>query len=162
MTPDVFTASPFRAFYRVYWEDTDATGIVYHANHLRWFERARTDWLRGLGFDQETLRREHAIGFVVADATLHWRAPARLDDLLAVDVRVERAGAASLQLAQAIARVDRIDDPRPGTPIASARIRIGCVSLGTFRPERVPDRIVAALSAAGIPASAPSQKNDAT
>ena len=145
--------SPFRAFYRVYWEDTDATGIVYHANYLRWFERARTDWLRSLGFDQETLRREHAIGFVVADATLQWRAPARLDDLLAVDVAVARAGAASLQLAQTIARVEHDGDTTPGTPIASARIRIGCVHLGTFRPERVPDRILAALAAAGVRAA---------
>ncbi len=144
--------SPFVAHYRVYWEDTDASGIVYHANHLRFLERARTDWLRSLGFDQEALRREHAIGFVAAELSLRWIAPARLDDLLAVGVTVERAGAASLQLAQSMARVasagaaDQAADQAAGTPIATARIRIGCVDLGTFRPARVPDRIMAVLA----------------
>lgn len=146
-------ASPFVARYRVYWEDTDASGIVYHANHLRFLERARTDWLRGLGFDQERLRREDGVGFVAADVALRWIAPARLDDLLAVSVAVQRAGAASLELAQTIVRVAVPDDAAAaaGTPIATARIRIGCVALGTFRPQRVPDGIMAAIGTPAAP-----------
>jgi acyl-CoA thioester hydrolase, YbgC/YbaW family len=73
---------------RVYWEDTDAAGVVFYANYLKFFERARTEWLRALGFGQEALRRDAGIGFVVSETTLRYRRPARLDDVIDVSVGV--------------------------------------------------------------------------
>jgi YbgC/YbaW family acyl-CoA thioester hydrolase len=77
---------------RVYWEDTDAAGIVFYANYLKFFERARTEWLRSRGFEQEQLRSSAGIAFVVTDTSLRCIVPARLDDLLDVTVIVERPG----------------------------------------------------------------------
>ncbi len=122
---------------RVYWEDTDAAGVVFYANYLKFFERARTEWLRGLGFDQERLRTEQRFGFVVAETQVRYLAPARLDDLIDVSVDLVRAGAASLRIAQQARRGDAL--------LADGTIRVGCVDLGTFRPRRVPDDILARL-----------------
>ena len=98
----VFDLPPavYRDTFRIYYEDVDAGGIVYHANYLRYFERARTDWLRSLGIHQRALSAQRGIFFVVRDMSLDFRAPARLDDLLEVDVRVLVARRASLELAQ--------------------------------------------------------------
>ena len=122
---------------RVYWEDTDAGGIVFYANYLKFFERARTEWLRSRGFEQERLRAEGGIAFVVTDTSLRCVLPARLDDLLEVTVSVEHLGQASLQISQEAWRADRL--------LASGSIRIGCVELGTFRPCRIPNDIRLAL-----------------
>ena len=81
---------------RVYWEDTDAGGVVFYANYLKFMERARTEWLRGLGFEQETMRRDEGLMFVVSDTALRYLAPARLDDWLRVSVTVGSGGAAML------------------------------------------------------------------
>jgi acyl-CoA thioester hydrolase len=118
---------------RVYWEDTDAAGIVFYANYLKFFERARTEWLRSRGFEQERLRAEGGIAFVVTDTSLRCILPARLDDLLEVTVVVEHLGQASLQISQQALRDDRM--------LASGTIRIGCVELGTFKPCRIPNDI---------------------
>ena len=118
---------------RVYWEDTDAAGIVFYANYLKFFERARTEWLRSRGFEQERLRAEGGIAFVVTDTSLRCILPARLDDLLEVTVVVEHLGQASLQISQQALRADRM--------LASGTIRIGCVELGTFKPCRIPNDI---------------------
>jgi len=118
---------------RVYWEDTDAAGIVFYANYLKFFERARTEWLRSRGFEQERLRAEGGIAFVVTDTSLRCLLPARLDDLLEVTVVVEHLGQASLQISQQALRADRM--------LASGTIRIGCVELGTFKPCRIPNDI---------------------
>jgi acyl-CoA thioester hydrolase len=117
---------------RVYWEDTDAGGIVYYANYLKFFERARTEWLRGFGFGQEALRND-GLAFVVSEATLRCLRPARLDDVVDVDVGVVHLGQASMQLAQRARRA--------GELLAEGTIRIGCVELGTFRPCRIPNDI---------------------
>ena len=130
-------AKPFRHATRVYWEDTDAGGIVYYANYLKFFERARTEWLRSRGFEQERLRAEGGIAFVVTDTSLRCLLPARLDDLLDVTVSVEHLGQASLQISQQAWRGDRL--------LASGSIRIGCVELGTFKPCRIPNDIRLAL-----------------
>jgi acyl-CoA thioester hydrolase len=124
----------FRISIRVYWEDTDAGGVVYYANYLKFFERARTEWLRTLGFAQQRLRDEHGLIFVVADSTLRFRRPARLDDALDVTVALRDAGRASLALAQ--------EAWRGGALVADADIRIGCVQAGTFRPQRIPSSIL--------------------
>jgi acyl-CoA thioester hydrolase len=131
------TALPFRWLLRVYWEDTDAAGIVFYANYLKFFERARTEWLRGLGFEQERLRAEAGIAFVIAETAVRYRLPARLDDMLDITVQVAHLGQASLVVEQQARRADDL--------LAEATIRVGCVELGTFRPCRVPDDIVAKI-----------------
>ena len=123
----------FSATMRIYWEDTDAAGIVFYANYLKFFERARTEWLRSLGFGQETLRRDAAIAFVVSETKLRYRRPARLDDVIDVSVAVVHLGQASLEIAQ--------EAHRAGELLADGTIRIGCVELGTFRPCRIPNDI---------------------
>ena len=122
----------FSAPMRIYWEDTDAAGIVFYANFLKFFERARTEWLRGLGFGQEALRRD-GVAFVVSETAVRYRRPARLDDVIDVSVEVVHLGQASLEIAQQAFRADEL--------LADATIRIGCVDLGTFRPCRIPNDI---------------------
>jgi len=131
------TATPFSVSMRIYWEDTDAAGIVFYANYLKFFERARTEWLRGLGFGQEALRTDAGIAFVVSETSLRYRRPARLDDLIDVSVAVVHLGQASLMIAQEARRADEL--------LADGTIRIGCVELGTFRPCRIPNDIRASL-----------------
>ena len=128
----------FRIRVRIYWEDTDAAGIVFYANYLKFFERARTEWLRGFGLAQERLRAETGIGFVVSETALRYLAPARLDDMIEVTVGVDRLGPASLVVSQ--------EAWRDGRLLAEGTIRVGCVDLGTFRPCRIPDDILATLS----------------
>jgi len=123
----------FSATMRIYWEDTDAAGIVFYANYLKFFERARTEWLRGLGFGQEQLRTDAGIAFVVSETRLRYRRPARLDDVIDVSVAVVHLGQASLEIAQ--------EARRAGELLADGTIRIGCVELGTFRPCRIPNEI---------------------
>ena len=122
---------PYRFELRVYWEDTDAGGVVFYANYLKYFERARTEWLRALGFGQERLRADTGAIFIVTDTSLRYLRPARLDDLLDVTVAVTGSGGASLALAQQAWRGDEL--------LTEGSIRIGCVDAGTFRPRRIPN-----------------------
>ncbi len=124
----------FSASMRVYWEDTDAGGIVFYANYLKFFERARTEWLRSLGHEQERLRIETGAVFIVTDTAVRYLRPARLDDLLAVTVRVAHAGRARMTIAQQAWR----QTPQGEELLAEGTIRIGCVDAGTFRPLRIP------------------------
>ena len=123
---------------RVYWEDTDAGGVVYHANYLKYFERARTDWLRALGIGQERMRAETNRVFVVVHTALRYAAPARLDDVIEVSVALAALSGASLELAQRATR--------DGMLLAEGNIRIGCVEAGTFRPRRIPNAILERLA----------------
>jgi len=125
-------ATAFSVPVRVYWEDTDAAGIVFYANYLKFFERARTEWLRCFGFGQEALRRD-GVAFIVSETTLRYLKPARLDDVVDVSVDVAHLGQASLHLAQQARRA--------GELLAEGTIRIGSVELGTFRPCRIPNDI---------------------
>lgn len=118
---------------RVYWEDTDAGGVVYYANYLKFFERARTEWLRQLGVEQRQLQSQSDCIFVVADVRLRYLAPARLDDVLQVSVEVVEQGKASLQLEQ--------QAWRDGLLLASGHVRVGCVHASTLRPHRIPDDV---------------------
>ena len=131
--------APFRHAVRVYWEDTDAGGIVFYANYLKYFERARTEWLRSLGVQQQVLRETVGAMFVVGDTQLRFLRPARLDDLLDVTAVLREAGRASLQLAQQAWRGTEL--------LAEGEIRIGCVDADTLRPRRIPDSILQALHA---------------
>jgi len=131
--------APFTHPVRVYWEDTDAGGIVFYANYLKYFERARTEWLRALGVHQQALRDTLGLIFVVSDTQVRFLKPARLDDLLDVSATLRDAGRASLHLAQ---------QARRGTELlAEGEIRIGCVDANTLRPRRIPDSILQALHA---------------
>lgn len=132
-------ARVFRWPVRVYWEDTDAGGIVYYANHLRFFERARTEWLRSLGLAQSELATQSGLVFVVADAHLRYAAPAKLDDMLQVQLRVSDIGAASLAVAQQAWRCDA--HGAPAALLCGATVRVGCVTAGSLRPTRIPKAI---------------------
>jgi acyl-CoA thioester hydrolase len=131
-------ALPFRQAMRVYWEDTDAGGVVFYANYLKFFERARTEWLRQLGVEQQALREQTGALFVVTDTSIRYRAPARLDDLIEVTVVLRQQGMASLTIAQQAWRA--------GTLLAEGEIRIGCVEDGTFKPRRIPTAVAAAIA----------------
>ncbi len=122
---------------RVYWEDTDAGGVVFYANYLKFFERARTEWLRACGVEQQAMRQTTGRVFVVTDTQVHYRSPARLDDIIDVTVAVDTARPASMRFAQQAWCNDRL--------IAEGSIRVGCVDAGTFRPQRIPDEVVAAV-----------------
>ena len=126
-------APSFRHRVRVYWEDTDAGGVVFYANYLKFFERARTEWLRARGVSQQALRDETGAIFVVTDTRVSYQRPGRLDDLLDVTVQVVEAGRASLVIDQQ-AWCD-------GALLAQGRIRIGCVDAKTLRPRRIPDHV---------------------
>ena len=130
---------------RVYYEDTDAGGVVFYANYLKFFERARTEWLRSLEVGQEALARTHRAVFVVKSTAVDYHAPARLDDELKLTVVVERQGRASVQFIQEAWRTT------DGTPqlLATGRIKVGCVDPDEFRPRPIPDQVLAKLKGAG-------------
>lgn len=123
---------------RVYWEDTDAGGVVFYANYLKFFERARTEWLRALGIEQGALREATGVIFVVADVQLRYLASAKLDDALRVTVRVVESGAASMVLAQQAWRGEVL--------LCEGQIRVGCVDAHTLRPHRMPASVRMALT----------------
>lgn len=120
---------------RVYWEDTDAGGIVFYANYLKFFERARTEWLRSLGLEQQKLREQTGGMFVVTQAQLDYHRPARLDDQLWVTARLQTSGRASLTLHQQAF----LHLPQEGRLLlCEASIRIGWVDGASMRPMRIP------------------------
>jgi acyl-CoA thioester hydrolase len=131
----------FRFPLRVYWEDTDAGGVVFYANYLKFFERARTEWLRSLGFSQEALRRDAGLMFVVADTSVQYRAPARLDDWLDITVRTAPNGPHGGPRGRAAMTLEQ-QAWRGAELLAEGRIRIGCVSTTTWRPCRIPQPIL--------------------
>lgn len=135
------TARPQAVFtwpVRVYWEDTDAGGIVFYANYLKFFERARTEWLRALGVSQSALKDTIGGMFVVTDTSVRYLAPARLDDELLVTAQLEEAGRASLIIRQEARRGD--------TLLCAGTIRIGWVDGATLRPARITAAILDVLN----------------
>jgi acyl-CoA thioester hydrolase len=129
--------TPFTWTIRVYYEDTDTGGIVYYANYLKFFERARTEWLRSAGFGQRALLQEHGLQFVVAGIECEFRQPARLDDLIDIDVRIARAGRASFEFVQTARRGADV--------LANARVRVGCIDTQRHAPAAMPAAMVQAL-----------------
>ena len=124
---------------RVYWEDTDAGGIVFYANYLKFFERARTEWLRSLGVAQSTMREAVGGMFIVSETSVRYLSPARLDDELLVTARLEASGRASLIIAQQALRADN------GALLCEGTIRIGWVDAATLRPGRIPAAVLDVL-----------------
>ncbi len=131
---------------RIYWEDTDAGGIVFYANYLKFFERARTEWLRSLGLSQHRLREQTGGMFVVTDARLRYLSPARLDDELIVTAVLQDKGRASLTMAQQALLNQEHMNGKPPTLLSEATIRIGWVDSATLRPSRIPGHILEQLS----------------
>ena len=119
--------------YRVYWEDTDAGGVVYHARYLQFLERARSDWLTALGISQTELRRVHGLVFVVTRMEIDFRKPARLEDELDVSVRVQSVGRARMDFTQQIRRGDDL--------LIEATVRAACLDAERFAPARLPKEI---------------------
>ena len=131
---------------RIYWEDTDAGGIVFYANYLKFFERARTEWLRSLGIGQQQLREQTGGIFVVTDARLRYLRPARLDDELIVTAHLQEAGRASLTIVQqALLNNEQLTD-QPRIVLSEGSIRIGWVDAASMRPARIPNTLLEQLS----------------
>ena len=126
---------------RIYWEDTDAGGVVFYANYLKFFERARTEWLRSLGIEQQGLRASTGGMFVVSETNIKYHLPAHLDDQLLVTARVLELGRACMTIAQQA----RLGSPANGPVLCEATIRIGWVTGTPFKPTRIPQTILEAL-----------------
>ena len=126
---------------RIYWEDTDAGGIIFYANYLKFFERARTEWLRSLGVEQQSLKDESGGMFVVSETQLKYFSPARLDDLLEVTAQTSESGRASLVLTQQAWL--NVEGQRK--LLAEGKIRIGWVDSQTMKPGRIPAKILEVL-----------------
>jgi acyl-CoA thioester hydrolase len=125
---------------RVYYEDVDIGGVVYYANYLRYFERARSEWLRSLGVNQERLAAVEGIGFVVARAEIDFRAGARLEDLLDVTVRLLEKKKTYFWLEQEARLAD-------GKVCAAARIQAACVRHKDMRPQPLPESLTSRIAA---------------
>jgi acyl-CoA thioester hydrolase len=124
---------------RVYYEDTDAGGVVYHSNYLNFMERARTEWLRALGFEQDELVRSDGVLFAVSAVNIRFQQAARFNELLEVTVALDRCGAASLGLLQEVRRAAAV--------LASAEVRIACIDKQRFVPVAIPARVADKLAA---------------
>jgi acyl-CoA thioester hydrolase len=144
--------SLFRWASRVYWEDTDGGGIVYYGNYLRFLERARTEWLRSLGFSQSELAREPGVLFAVVSLNIEYRRPARLDDELLITCEPAVEGAASIRFAQRIYRGADTALTKDGLLI-EASVRVACIDARTLRPKRLPDFLTNAVPTLGARAN---------
>lgn len=137
-SPAMAGVSPtFSLTSRVYWEDTDAGGVVYHASYVRFLERARTEWLRAAGYDQTRLRAEGGLLLVVRAMRLDFLAPARLDDLLTVTVNPVDAKGAGLRCRQSVRHGERL--------LLTAEVEVACLRAHDFRPTRIPAGLLADL-----------------
>jgi acyl-CoA thioester hydrolase len=143
-TPASPVATVFSWPIRVYWEDTDAGGIVFYANYLKYFERARTEWLRALGLEQRALQENTGCIFVVSEANIKYLRPARLDDQLLVSAQLIDMGRSSFTIQQEARIPDQRGDSA-GTPLCSGSVRIGWVNHQNMKPARIPTQIQDAL-----------------
>ena len=125
--------SPFFWPVRVYYESTDAGGVVYHAEYLKFFERARTEWLRSLGFEQTALREQHGIVFVVHSMTLRYLRPAKFDDALMVQTSIVKLGRCAFEFEQEVWR----DQEK----LVTAHVTVVCVTDAGFKPVSIPETI---------------------
>jgi acyl-CoA thioester hydrolase len=128
-------ALPFSFPIRVYWEDTDAGGVVYHGSYVRFLERARSEWLRAQGVGQQALRETEDLVLVIRDLTLDFRKPARLDDELQVSVVMTERRSASFRVEQQIVR--------GGQLLVGAHVRVACLVASSFRPRPLPEWLAA-------------------
>lgn len=123
---------------RVYYEDTDAGGVVYYANYLRFMERARTEWLRTLGYEQDRMIREQGLLFAVRSVTVEYKKPARLNDLLQVAVMGIKLGRVTLTFEQ---RITRPGDREEQEIITTGHVKVASLDAITFRPKPIPQQL---------------------
>lgn len=131
----------FRWPVRVYYEDTDSGGVVYYANYLRFMERARTEWLRQFGIEQDKVREQDGVLFAVTHVDVAYLKPARFNDCLAVSVELVAQGRVSMSFDQTVARRD---DER--LELCRGRIKIACLDAETLRPRPIPEYIKTEIS----------------
>ena len=124
---------------RVYYEDTDAAGVVYHSNYLKYMERARTEWLRATGFSHEQLREREGVIFVVTDMTISFKKPACMDQQIEVRVSLFEAGGASLRFLQTIINESQ-------ELLCAAEVNVACLDSGSMKPKRIPNPIKVELT----------------
>jgi acyl-CoA thioester hydrolase len=127
---------------RVYYEDTDLSGVVYHANYLRFLERARTEWLRSFAYSQDRLLQDFGMAFTLVNISVAFIKPARLDDLLEVKVQLDVLKRASFSLVQTIEK----SSADGGTVLTSAAVRVACVDADTFKPRLLPEDIYTSIA----------------
>ncbi len=133
--------APFSWVTRVYWEDTDAGGIVFYANYLKFFERSRTEWLRSLGIEQQRLKDTTGGMFVVAETSVRYLRPARLDDALLVTAELVEIGRASMTIRQQAL----LKSEQSGAVLCEGTVRIGWVNGRTLQAQRIPASILDSL-----------------
>ena len=133
---------------RIYWEDTDAGGIVYYANYLKFMERARSEWLRSVGVEQDILHREQGLMFVVVDAETHFLKPARYGELLQVSCDVVKARRASLAFRQNIVR-GAAGNAGADQVLVTGTVRVACLDAQKFRPRALPDEVLRVMNVSG-------------
>ena len=136
------SSNVFRHAQRVYWDDTDGGGVVYHGSYVRMLDRARAEWLHALGVGQQALREADVV-LAVRSMALDFRKPARLDDALAITVRLEDLRPASLEVAQELSRA--------GEGLLTARVRLACLTASTFRPRALPEALARTLRTGETP-----------
>ncbi len=122
---------------RVYYEDTDAGGVVYHSNYLNFMERARTEWLRHLGFEHNYLREQFKLVFVVHSVQITFKSPAKLNDLLTISSEVVKIGRGSFEFFQKITVNQQIQEQT----LVEAQVKLACVDTLTFKPVGIPEQI---------------------
>jgi acyl-CoA thioester hydrolase len=134
---------------RVYYEDTDSGGVVYYANYLKFMERARSEWLRNFGFEQDVLDRDYGIIFAVRSVSIEFLRPGRFNDVLAVGVRLAGQRAASLVFSQEITRTpDGTPAGGPGELLCAAQVQVACLDRAGLRPRRIPEFMKAEIARA--------------
>jgi acyl-CoA thioester hydrolase len=143
-TPASPVATVFSWPIRVYWEDTDAGGIVFYANYLKYFERARTEWLRALGLEQRVLQETTGCIFVVSEVNIKYLRPARLDDQLLVSAKLNGIGRSSFTIQQEARMTEQASDTA-STLLTVGSVRIGWVNQQTMKPSRIPPLVQDAL-----------------
>lgn len=136
-TANVSVAPPFAWPVRIYWEDTDAGGIVYYANYLKFMERARTEWLRAAGIEQLPLKEQLGLMFVVVDIEAHYRKPARYGDELQVTCAIDERSRASLTFQQHIYR-----GGLEGELLVEGKVRVACLDAVNLRPTALPKELM--------------------
>ena len=134
LNPKLLAHNVFTWPVRVYYEDTDSGGVVYHANYLKYFERARTEWLRSRGFELTDLLHSYGVVFVVRAITLDYFKPALFNDMLEVTVELAESGRSQLILAQSVRRGHAV--------LVEARVKLACVNPASFKPVKMPDTII--------------------
>ena len=127
---------------KVFYEDTDATGVVYHANYIKYMERCRSDWLDSIGWNVQRVNEEFAIAFAVSNLSVQYLVPARLNDDLCVNAKLVRLGMASLSFAQEVWRENEL--------LCCGELKVACLNEQTFKPMQIPQSLHDAFSASAV------------